>query len=123
MYVSNISKSPGYTSWVAGSVSSPLDFQTEGPRFESHQCHMLFSYFFTPHSLRNARILMNVMFFVLINIENLTRGTFTSIAGELKHDGALSDQKLDGPSWRAEMKVQHHIYAVFKCIAFQFATF
>ena len=64
---------------------------------------------------------MNVMFFVLINIEISTCGTFSLIAMELKNDGqhALSDQEVDGPSWCAEMKVQHHIYAVFKCIAFQ----
>ena len=38
-----------------------------------------------------------------------------------KNDGqhAPSDQELDEPPWRAEMKVQHHMYAVFKCIAFQ----
>ena len=64
---------------------------------------------------------MNVVFFVLIKIEILTRGTFSSIAIELKNDGqrALSDQVLDGPSWRAEMMVQLHIYAVLKCITFQ----
>ena len=43
---------------------------------------------------------MSVVFFVLIKIEILTRGTFRSIAIDLKTDGqrALSDQELDGPS-------------------------
>ena len=54
---------------------------------------------------------MSVVFFVLIKIEISTRGTFRSIAIELKTDGqrALSDQELDGPCWREEMK-QHHKY-------------
>ena len=57
---------------------------------------------------------MNVVFFVLNKIETSARGTFSSIAIELKNDGqrTLSDQELDVPSWRAEMKVQHHMYAV-----------
>ena len=62
------------------------------------------------------------MFFVVIKIEILTGGIFSSIAIELKHDGqcALSDQELDRPSCREEMK-QHHlyIYAVLKCIVLQ----
>ena len=64
---------------------------------------------------------MNVVFFVLIKVEILTRGTFNSIAIELQNDGQrnLRDQELNSPSWRAEMKVQHHMYAAFKCIAFQ----
>ena len=33
---------------------------------------------------QNAQTLMNVVFFVLIKIEILTRGTFSSIAIELK---------------------------------------
>ena len=56
---------------------------------------------------------MNVVFIVLIKIEILTRGTFSSIAIELENDGqrALSDQELD---------VKHmYMYAVLKCIAFQ----
>ena len=54
---------------------------------------------------------MNVMCFLLANQDR-------SFAIELKNDGqrALSDQELDGPSWRAEMKVQHHMYAVFKLV-------
>ena len=32
-------------------MSSPLDFQTEGPVFESHQGN-IFSYFFSSHSLK-----------------------------------------------------------------------
>ena len=107
-------------------MSCPLDFQTEGPGFESHQVHMLFflCVFFTlfsSPSQKNALILINVVFFVLIKIEISIHGTFSSIAIDLKSDGQriLSNQKLDGPSWRAEMKVQHHMYAVFKCIAFQ----
>ena len=98
-------------------MSSPLDFQTESPGFESHQGHFFFyTFFFRPIVLE-----MNVVFVVLIQIEISTRGTFSSIAIELKHDGqrSLSDQELEGPSWRAEMKVQHHMYAVFKCIAIQ----
>ena len=41
---------------------------------------------------------------------------------QTKNDGqrAPSDQEMDEQSWHAEMKVQHHMYAVFKCIAFQF---
>ena len=58
MYVSNISKSPGYTIWVASSMSSPLVFQTEGPGFESHQGHIccccFFNTFFSHHSLKNS---------------------------------------------------------------------
>ena len=60
---------------------------------------------------------MNVVFFMVNKIEASTRGTFSLIAIELKNDGqrTLSDQELDGPSWpswRAEMKVQRHMYAV-----------
>ena len=43
-------------------MSSPLDFQTEGPGFKSHQGLMFFLYLFSPHSLKNAQILMNVVF-------------------------------------------------------------
>ena len=47
---------------------------------------IFFSYifFFLPDSLKNAQILMNVVFFVLIKIEITTRGTFSSIVIELK---------------------------------------
>ena len=69
VYVSNISKSPG-------SMSSPLDFQTEGPGFESHHGHYVVC-------LKNAQIRMYVVFFVLSKIEISTRGTFSSIAIEL----------------------------------------
>ena len=77
----------------------PLNFQTEGRGFESHQGHLLFSYFFWPRSLKNAQILMNVMFFGA-NLEISTRGTFSSIAAGLKNDGQRvpCDQELDGPS-------------------------
>ena len=63
---------------------------------------------------------MNVVFLVQIKIEISTH-SIHSIAIELKNDGqrTLSEKELDGPSWRAEIKVQHHRYAVFKCIAFQ----
>ena len=65
--------------WDATSMSSLLHFQTEGPGIESHQGRMLLSYFFLPHSLKNAQILMNVMFFMLIKTEISTCGTFSSI--------------------------------------------
>ena len=38
---------------------------------------------FSPHSLKNAQILMNVLFFVVSKIETSTRGTFSSIAREI----------------------------------------
>ena len=47
-------------------MSSPLDFQTEGPGLESHEGHIFFSFsyfFFSPHSLKSAQVLMNVFFF------------------------------------------------------------
>ena len=46
---------------------------------------LLFSYFFSPHGLKNAQILMNVVFFVLSKIEISTRGTFISILSKY-HD-------------------------------------
>ena len=55
--------------------SPPLDFQTEGTGFESHQgnmccCFFFFKYLFSLHSLKDAQILMNVVFFfMLIMIE------------------------------------------------------
>ena len=75
---------------VASLMSSPLDFHTEGLGFESHQGHMwyffiyfffvvvvfllfcFYSFFFLPHSLKNAQILMNAVllfcfcFFVVV---------------------------------------------------------
>ena len=69
---------------IVSSMSSPLDFQTEGPGFESHQGHILvFIFFLSPNSLQNAQILMNVVFFVLSKVEISTRGTFSSIAIEI----------------------------------------
>ena len=60
---------------------------------------VFFHTFFQPQS-KNALILINVVFFVLIKIEISIRGTFSSIAIDLKSDGqrVLSNQKLDGPS-------------------------
>ena len=108
MYVSNISNLQVIPIWVANSMSNPLDFPTEGPGFEFHQGHMFF-------------VVVFFFFFILFFKIEISTHSKHSIAIERKNDGqrTLSEKELDWPSWRVETKVQHHMYAVFKCIAFQ----
>ena len=87
MHVSNISKSPGYII----SISSPLDFQTEGPGFDV--VVFFHTFFFRPIVLE---MFMNVVFFVLSKIE-------ISRSNDKMTDN-LCDQELDRPASRAEMK-------------------
>ena len=104
--------------WVASSMSSPLDFQTEGPGFESHQPEghigfflFFFNTFFSHHSLKNAQILTNVVCFFCANQDR-------NFAIELnKWRTTRPKWSRIGPSWRAEMKEQRHMYAVFKMAA------
>ena len=81
-------------------MSIPLDFQTEGPGFESYQVHMVFYIFFVRPIVLKCSNSHECRVFVLIKIEISASGTISSIAIELKNEGqrALSDQKLDGPS-------------------------
>ena len=104
--------------WVASSMSSPLDFQTEDPGFESHQSHIEVFFFITMFFFFFAIVLKCsnshecLVFFVLNQDRNF--------AIELKKWRTTRPKwSRIGPSWRAEMKVQYHMYAVFKCIAFQ----
>ena len=58
-------------------MSSLLEFQMEGPEFESHQGNIFFILFCHPIVLKKAKILMNVVF-LLIKTEISTCGTFSS---------------------------------------------